>query len=264
MNSNQKTNFLKKIKNSFSNVANTSKNNQGNQGFDIGSIFKIFIGIILFGIILYILMKTYYYYSTTECSKGGEKKTFWEYISDIYGNEVCDTSKKALTKDFKLSEIQMPLEKEEVYHIANQDYTYDQAKCKCESYGGRLATRDEVVNSYNQGASWCTYGWSKGQMAYYPVQQCDYDKMMEDNKDKPPHLQQHCGKPGMNGGYFSNPYIKFGVNCYGVKPKGSAVIEKKPYCPPQNFCKMEKNFQASHKLDTDQIMPFSPGRWNQA
>ena len=27
-----------------------------------------------------------------------------------------------------------------------------------------------------------------------------------------------CGKPGINGGYFSDPTMKFGVNCYGVKP----------------------------------------------
>ena len=25
----------------------------------------------------------------------------------------------------------------------------------------------------------------------------------------------------MNGGYIDNPYIKFGVNCYGKKPKPS-------------------------------------------
>ena len=28
-----------------------------------------------------------------------------------------------------------------------------------------------------------------------------------------------CGRPGINGGYFENPYIKFGVNCFGKKPK---------------------------------------------
>ena len=26
----------------------------------------------------------------------------------------------------------------------------------------------------------------------------------------------------MNGGYFANPYIKFGVNCYGIKPEPKA------------------------------------------
>jgi hypothetical protein len=31
-----------------------------------------------------------------------------------------------------------------------------------------------------------------------------------------------CGRPGINGGYF-DPTNKFGVNCYGVKPKNQNV-----------------------------------------
>jgi hypothetical protein len=31
-----------------------------------------------------------------------------------------------------------------------------------------------------------------------------------------------CGRPGINGGYFANPNIKFGANCYGVKPPAPA------------------------------------------
>ena len=30
---------------------------------------------------------------------------------------------------------------------------------------------------------------------------------------------EECGKPGINGGDFSDPKMKFGVNCYGVKPE---------------------------------------------
>ena len=30
--------------------------------------------------------------------------------------------------------------------------------------------------------------------------------------------KNNCGRPGINGGYIDNPYIKFGVNCYGKKP----------------------------------------------
>ena len=30
-------------------------------------------------------------------------------------------------------------------------------------------------------------------------------------------LKKSCGRPGLNGGYFDNPNLKFGVNCYGVK-----------------------------------------------
>ena len=28
-----------------------------------------------------------------------------------------------------------------------------------------------------------------------------------------------CGRPGINGGYIGNTNIKYGVNCYGYKPK---------------------------------------------
>ena len=28
-----------------------------------------------------------------------------------------------------------------------------------------------------------------------------------------------CGRPGINGGYFDNPNLKLGVNCWGVKRK---------------------------------------------
>jgi len=33
-----------------------------------------------------------------------------------------------------------------------------------------------------------------------------------------PKKKNNCGRPGVNGGYIDNPYIKFGVNCYGKKP----------------------------------------------
>ena len=90
------------------------------------------------------------------------------------------------------------LEKDEVFHISNQDYSYEQSKCKCSSYGARLATKNEITNAYNNGANWCSYGWTEGQNAFYPVQKCYYDSLMEEsgfleNSDK------YCGKPGLNG-----------------------------------------------------------------
>ena len=50
----------------------------------------------------------------------------------------------------KKSRVSIPLfNKIEVFHIANQDYTYEQAKCKCESYNAKLATYNQLVNAYN-------------------------------------------------------------------------------------------------------------------
>ena len=31
--------------------------------------------------------------------------------------------------------------------------------------------------------------------------------------------ENDCGRPGINGGFIDNPNARFGVNCYGHKPK---------------------------------------------
>lgn len=252
---NNSVNISKQMKN----IGNQLKNTVSNPDFDIKKIILIGLLLIIFVIVVYIFVCAYSY-SKEPCS-GMDKRGFWDYLLDFNNRQLC-TPKKSDVKEFKLSDIQLPKQKEEVFHIANQDYTYDQAKCKCESYGAKLASRDQIIDSYNRGANWCTYGWSTGQYAFYPVQQCEYDRIQEDNKGKPHNQQEFCGKPGINGGFFPNPYIKFGVNCYGVKPKGEAHVAKKPFCPESNFCKLEKNFQASNKLESDEITAFAPGQWN--
>ena len=32
------------------------------------------------------------------------------------------------------------------------------------------------------------------------------------------NLKNACGRPGINGGFIGNPNVRFGANCYGVKP----------------------------------------------
>jgi len=105
---------------------------------------------------------------------------------------------------------------EEVFNISNNLYSYSDAQAICKSYNARLATYDDIENSYNNGAEWCSYGWSEGQTAYFPTQ-----KKTWENLQKNPAHKNDCGRPGVNGGYIGNPDFKFGVNCYGVKPKPS-------------------------------------------
>ena len=109
----------------------------------------------------------------------------------------------------------------EVFNVSNNLYTYDDAKAICKSYGAKLATYDQVEKAYNNGAEWCNYGWSDGQMALFPTQKATWEKLQkldegvcDDNEKK----GNNCGRPGVNGGYISNPYVKFGVNCFGKKP----------------------------------------------
>uniref|UniRef100_A0A6C0JZK0 Link domain-containing protein n=1 Tax=viral metagenome TaxID=1070528 RepID=A0A6C0JZK0_9ZZZZ len=101
----------------------------------------------------------------------------------------------------------------EVFNISNNLYTYEDARAVCSAYGARLATYDEIEDAYNNGGEWCNYGWSEGQMAYFPTQKATWEELQ-----KTPKKKNNCGRPGINGGYMENPYIKFGVNCFGKKP----------------------------------------------
>ena len=230
-------------------------------------ILYIILIIIIIFLIIYVLI-CYYNYSTINCY---EKKSFLQYLFDFSSSDVCTIYQKPMPiippqplikKDItpKLGSL---LQNKEVYHIANQEYTYDQSKCKCASYGGRLATKDEVTNAYNSGANWCSYGWSEGQNAFYPVQKCFYDALSEDD-DFLENSDKYCGKPGLNGGYFSDSQLKFGVNCYGTKPKGSVVKPKKAECSDdgKDFCGLPKNSSSNQKLSSDLIAPFNESKWS--
>ena len=108
----------------------------------------------------------------------------------------------------------IPEQKEEVFNISNNLYTYDDAQSICSVYGAKLATYDQIEKTYNDGGEWCNYGWSDGQMIFFPTQKSTWQKLQENPKHK-----NDCGRPGVNGGYIANPYVKFGVNCFGKKPK---------------------------------------------
>lgn len=144
-----------------------------------------------------------------------------------------------------------------VFHIANQKYTYEQSRCKCAAYGARLATKADIISAYNNGANWCTYGWSDDQSAFYPVQKCEWDKMMAENRrygTNEKNSKKYCGYPGINGGYFPNKDLRFGVNCYGVKPKNVMVRPKSTTCSLEDTCKLNINRDASSVLNTDEII----------
>ena len=105
---------------------------------------------------------------------------------------------------------------DEVFNISNNLYTYDDAQAICSSYDAKLATYDQIEDAYNDGAEWCNYGWSDSQMIYFPTQKSTWDKLQKTKNHK-----NDCGRPGVNGGHIANPYLKFGVNCYGKKPKAN-------------------------------------------
>ena len=121
---------------------------------------------------------------------------------------------KPVTKEVKGNAVVS--QPDEVFNISNNLYSYDDAQAICSSYDAKLATYDQIEAAYNDGAEWCNYGWSDSQMIYFPTQKTTWDKLQKTKNHK-----NDCGRPGVNGGHIANPYLKFGVNCYGKKPKAN-------------------------------------------
>ena len=105
----------------------------------------------------------------------------------------------------------------EVFNISENIYTYEDAKSLCKAYDSELATYDQIENAYKSGAEWCNYGWSDKQMIFYPTQKQTWNKLQ-----KIKGHEHDCGRPGINGGYINDASLKYGVNCFGRKPKITA------------------------------------------
>lgn len=153
--------------------------------------------------------------------------------------------------------------KEEVYHIPGNKYTFNDAKAIAKSFGGRLASYKEVEEAYNKGADWCSYGWSKGQMALFPTQENKWKNLQEIRGH-----ENDCGRPGINGGFIDNPNVKFGVNCYGIKPNITPEeIKRMENSVIYQKTKKEKLFDElvdewKEKLPTIILSPFNNDNWN--
>ena len=151
----------------------------------------------------------------------------------------------------------------EVFNVSSNRYTYADAEPLCRALGAELATYDQVKAAFDSGADWCNYGWTKGQLALYPTSQDTYDKLQMG----PEEQRRACGRPGVNGGYFDNPDLRFGVNCYGNKPSQSKHDATKiasgdgvPLSPAMiDFDKKVNHYKT--EADTIGIMPFNPQTW---
>ena len=151
----------------------------------------------------------------------------------------------------------------EVFNISNNIYTYDDAPAVCKAFGSRLATSDEVQQAFKKGADWCNYGWTDGQMALYPTQKTTFDKLQ--------NIEGHehdCGVVGVNGGYFQNPDLQFGVNCYGKKPEPRLQEKELIGYFPDYVSEKEKRMQervAEIKQNMGELMvtPFNSKSWDE-
>lgn len=154
----------------------------------------------------------------------------------------------------------------EVFNIANNIYSYSDASAVCAAYGATLANYDQIEAAYKYGAEWCNYGWSDNQMAFFPTQKDTWQKYQATGDQK-----NDCGRPGVNGGYFDNPNIKFGVNCYGMKPPPTALEKaalgnrKDPEIPksPEDRAFQNKIDEIKKKKDQLNLNSFNNKKWSE-
>lgn len=193
----------------------------------------------------------------------------------FFSIDVVATIKKMFTNEpeidiainnLKLDYIQEPKifkEQRQVFNIPGNEYSYDDAKSVCKVYDARLATYDEVENSYGSGGEWCNYGWSQDQLALFPTQKKTYNELQ-----KIKGHENDCGRPGVNGGYIANPEVKFGVNCFGYKPKITSEEEEmmqniSPYPKTQKDIEMETKVDYwKTKINDILISPFNHTKWS--
>jgi hypothetical protein len=151
----------------------------------------------------------------------------------------------------------------QVFNIPGNDYVYPDAKALCSAYGARLATYSEVEEAYRDGGEWCNYGWSDGQIALFPTQKKTFDELQ-----KIEGHENDCGRPGVNGGYIENPRVRFGVNCYGYKPRMTSTEEELMATEPI-YPKTAKDIAMENrvnywkdKLSEILVSPFNHNSWS--
>ena len=142
----------------------------------------------------------------------------------------------------------------EVFNVSNNVYSYEEAQKVCSAFDASLATYDQIEHSYKNGGEWCNYGWSDGQMAFFPTQKKTWETLQKSEGTK-----HACGRPGINGGFIDNPYVRFGANCYGKKPK------RPDDWGPINYttdCGIEKEDPNKKIRDEAKLNSFNQTNWS--
>lgn len=226
----------------FSNISGSSDNGGG----------KI-MGVIIVAILVFlIIINAFEYFFSISVTA---------YFQDLFSNKpkidiVVDQS------TFEPSVVPTIKFKKQVFNIPGNYYNYSNAKALCQAYGANLATYKQIEDSYENGGEWCNYGWSDGQMALFPTQQKTFD-----NLQKIKGHENDCGRPGVNGGFMANPNIRFGVNCYGNKPKITSDEEElmktaSPYPQTTEDIVFQKRVDFwKNKVDEILVSPFNYETW---
>lgn len=226
------------------------------------SIGGVFGGIIIFILALFVIVNAVQYFFSINLVV---------YIRDLFSpvtkvdlvvdQKPADFHGDTMPEPTPLPEIRF---KKQVFNVPGNHYTYENAKAMCNAYGAELATYEQIEKAYNKGAEWCNYGWSANQLALFPTQKSTYAKLQTIKGH-----ENDCGRPGINGGYIANPNVKFGINCYGYKPRMTSEEEdlmkkSSPYPETQEEIEFQKKVDKMRtKIDDVLVSPFNYTRWGE-
>lgn len=221
----------------------------------------MFIEILLWSVfVILILLNGMAYFFNFDITAGIKNIFSAEPEIDIRVSQAQATNNSGNEENEPIPEI---TRQKQVFHVPGNKYTYEDSKAICTAYGGDLASIKEMDAAYTKGSDWCSYGWSKDQMALYPTQYEKWDKLR-----KIKGHENDCGRPGINGGYIANPNVRFGVNCYGYKPEMNEA-EASLMNTTQLYPKTAKEIAFEKKVDywktklTDIIVsPFNNSNWS--
>ena len=223
-------------------------------GSSNGGISGVFTGIIIFILVVLLAAQAFQYFFSINITA---------YIQGLFSPKtnldiVVDQS---TYQPAPVPEIKF---RKQVFNVPGNYYTYDNAKALCKAYGAELATYDQIESAYNNGAEWCNYGWSADQLALFPTQKNTYNELQ-----KIPGHKNDCGRPGINGGYIANPNVKFGVNCYGNKPRITSEEDElmkteSPYPVNEEDIAFQKKVDhLKNNLDQILVSPFNHNMWSE-
>lgn len=169
------------------------------------------------------------------------------------GKEKKNKSQEKTKEEKRLTVPEIHSEKNEVFHVADRKFNYEEAKDVCQQYGARLANYDELVHHYQHGGEFCNHGWSENQLALYPTSKSTWQQLQNSN----PRFKDICGHYGINGGKFPK-HMKFGANCYGKrppKPDSEFIYPSIPTYRTQKEKRKRKQFKDVI------VVPFNKEQW---
>ena len=232
--------------------------------------------LMIFGVLVFIFSVVFLFFQQ-EITNG--LNSFFTSVRDALGMEVAPpppSDKNEVTKPSTppdqesnipttIAEKMLPTGApgSEVFAVSKNTFTYYDAQPLCKALGAELATYEQVKAAWDKGADWCNYGWVKGQNAIFPTQTDTWQKLQAGPEDQ----RGACGRPGINGGYFDNPELRFGVNCYGPKPAQSthdeATVARRTGQPlTVGALEVEKKVNKFRsEADNIGLLPFNGNKW---